>query len=80
MRRAHPESARAGRRGDEHGGGIAIFAGTARIDETAPPAAEVAAFTEKYRDGLAGLSMTAEQFYTEYSAVVRIRPDRLRGF
>ncbi|MFI6215381.1 TIGR03667 family PPOX class F420-dependent oxidoreductase [Nocardia brasiliensis] len=63
-----------------HGGDVVVFTGTARIDENAPSAAEVAAFTTKYRDGLADLSMSAEQFYAEYSAVVRIRPDRLRGF
>ncbi|MGW4842504.1 TIGR03667 family PPOX class F420-dependent oxidoreductase [Nocardia brasiliensis] len=63
-----------------HGGDVVVFTGTARIDETAPTAAEVAAYTAKYRAGLASLSLTAEQFYAEYSTVVRIQPDRLRGF
>lgn len=64
----------------EHGYEVAIFTGAARVDPETPSAEEIAAFTEKYTDGLAGLEMTAEQFYAEYSVVIRITPDRLRGF
>ncbi|MFI7671175.1 TIGR03667 family PPOX class F420-dependent oxidoreductase [Nocardia sp. NPDC049526] len=62
------------------GGDVVILTGAARIDEAGPTPAEVAAFTEKYTEGLASLSMTEEQFHAEYSVTVRITPDRLRGF
>ncbi|WP_084483946.1 TIGR03667 family PPOX class F420-dependent oxidoreductase [Nocardia anaemiae] len=62
------------------GGDVVILTGTARIDEAGPTSAEVAAFTEKYTEGLASISMTEEQFHAEYSVTLRITPDRLRGF
>ncbi|CAM4432619.1 TIGR03667 family PPOX class F420-dependent oxidoreductase [Nocardia ninae] len=64
----------------EWGGDVVVFTGTARIDDVAATPDEIATYTAKYTDGLKDISMTAEQFFTEYSAVVRIRPDRLRGF
>ncbi|MFI9506255.1 TIGR03667 family PPOX class F420-dependent oxidoreductase [Nocardia sp. NPDC052566] len=64
----------------EHGGEVAILTGTARIDENGASADEIAAYTEKYSRGMVDISMTAEQFYAEYSVAVRITPDRLRGF
>lgn len=62
------------------GGDVVIFTGTARIDDAPASPDEIATYTTKYTQGLKDISMTAEQFFTEYSAVVRIRPDRLRGF
>ncbi|MFI6171709.1 TIGR03667 family PPOX class F420-dependent oxidoreductase [Nocardia sp. NPDC051052] len=64
----------------EWGSAVAVFTGTARIDGTAPSADEIATYTAKYVDGLKDIKMTAEEFFAEYSTVVRIRPDRLRGF
>ncbi|WP_433195648.1 TIGR03667 family PPOX class F420-dependent oxidoreductase [Nocardia sp. CA-107356] len=62
------------------GGEVVVLTGTARIDESGATPAETAAFTEKYTEGLAAISMTEEQFHAEYSVTVRITPDRLRGF
>ncbi|MFI5720480.1 TIGR03667 family PPOX class F420-dependent oxidoreductase [Nocardia sp. NPDC051750] len=61
------------------GGDIVVFGGTARL-ELSPDPGEIAAYLEKYRTGLEGLSMTAEQFRAEYSVPIRVAPDRLRGF
>ncbi|WP_280420082.1 TIGR03667 family PPOX class F420-dependent oxidoreductase [Nocardia carnea] len=63
----------------ESGGDIVVFGGSARLELATDPD-EVAAYLEKYRDGLAGLSMTAEQFRAEYSVPIRVVPDRIRGF
>ncbi|MFG1794472.1 TIGR03667 family PPOX class F420-dependent oxidoreductase [Nocardia sp. NPDC049149] len=63
-----------------HGGDVVVLTGTARIDEAGASPDEIAAYTAKYARGLKSLSMTADQFYAEYSTVVRISPDRLRGF
>ncbi|MET8878503.1 TIGR03667 family PPOX class F420-dependent oxidoreductase [Nocardia sp. NPDC004604] len=64
----------------ESGGDVVVLTGTARIDESGATPAETAAFTEKYTEGLASISMTEDQFHAEYSVTVRITPDRLRGF
>lgn len=65
--------------GTASGGDIVVFGGTARL-ELGPDPDEIAAYLEKYRDGLAGLSMTADQFRADYSVPIRVIPDRLRGF
>ncbi|MGW0251025.1 TIGR03667 family PPOX class F420-dependent oxidoreductase [Nocardia goodfellowii] len=59
---------------------VAVLTGDARIDDTAPAAAELAAYAAKYADGLRSLGMTAEKFFTDYSVAIRVVPDRLRGF
>lgn len=64
----------------EWGSEVVVFTGTARIDEVAATPDEIATYTTKYADGLKDIELTAEQFFAEYSAIVRIRPDRLRGF
>ncbi|WP_159922752.1 MULTISPECIES: TIGR03667 family PPOX class F420-dependent oxidoreductase [Nocardia] len=62
------------------GGDVVVLTGAARVDEQRPGADEIAAFTTKYTDGLRSIDMTGEQFYAEYSVVLRVTPDRLRGF
>ncbi|WP_280239110.1 TIGR03667 family PPOX class F420-dependent oxidoreductase [Nocardia abscessus] len=64
----------------ETGGDVVVLTGTARVVEQRPSAAEIASFTTKYAEGLRSIEMTDEQFYAEYSVVVRVTPDRLRGF
>ncbi|MET7768737.1 TIGR03667 family PPOX class F420-dependent oxidoreductase [Nocardia sp. NPDC005366] len=64
----------------EHGDEVAVLTGTARIDSERPSDAEIAAYTTKYTEGMISISMTPEQFYAEYPVVIRITPDRLRGF
>ncbi|MBF6297709.1 TIGR03667 family PPOX class F420-dependent oxidoreductase [Nocardia amamiensis] len=62
------------------GGDVVVLTGAARVDEQRPGADEIAAFTAKYTDGLRSINLTDEQFYAEYSVVLRVTPDRLRGF
>ncbi|MEV6323080.1 TIGR03667 family PPOX class F420-dependent oxidoreductase [Nocardia sp. NPDC051787] len=62
------------------GGDVVVLTGVARVDEQRPGADEIAAFTTKYTDGLRSIDLTGEQFYAEYSVVLRVTPDRLRGF
>ncbi len=58
---------------------ILVFIGTASIDPDAPPAHKVRAYLRKYRQGIAGLSMTPEELSREYSAAIRVRPISVRG-
>jgi len=63
--------------GDKH---VIVFTGEASINPTEPPAYEVPAYFEKYKDGIAALDMTPEGFSRDYSVAIRIRPTELRGW
>ncbi|MGW6337268.1 TIGR03667 family PPOX class F420-dependent oxidoreductase [Nocardia rhamnosiphila] len=63
----------------ESGAEIVVFGGAAQL-EPSVDAEEIAAYLDKYESGLAGLSMTGDQFRAEYSVPLRVVPDRLRGF
>lgn len=62
------------------GGDVVIFEGEARHDPASASAAERPAYVEKYQDGFAGLNLTPEAFAAEYSAPIRVKLTRLRGF
>ncbi|TCM40191.1 TIGR03667 family PPOX class F420-dependent oxidoreductase [Kribbella sp. VKM Ac-2568] len=62
------------------GGGVGVFSGDAVIDDKPATDEELAAYASKYAEGLAGLNMTPEQFHRGYPVLVRITPDKLRGF
>ena len=64
---------------DGLGGDIMIFGGLAEIADDAPAADKAPEYLEKYADGLKRIGMSAEQFAREYSAVVRVKPLKLRG-
>jgi PPOX class probable F420-dependent enzyme len=63
--------------GDKH---VIIFIGEALIDTNIPPAYEVPSYFEKYKDGITALNMTPEDFSSEYSTAIRIRPTEVRGW
>jgi PPOX class probable F420-dependent enzyme len=63
--------------GDKH---VIVFTGEALIDMDCPPAHQVPAYLEKYKDGITALDMTPEQFSMEYSVAIRIRPAEVRGW
>ncbi|HEX6710899.1 MAG TPA: TIGR03667 family PPOX class F420-dependent oxidoreductase [Rubrobacter sp.] len=60
----------------EHGGDVIRLEGTARIVEDAPPASEVEACVEKYRESIARIGFDVEGFAREYSTAVRVTPER----
>ncbi|MFC8042722.1 TIGR03667 family PPOX class F420-dependent oxidoreductase [Nocardia sp. NPDC057353] len=62
------------------GGDVVVLTGTAHIEEVPPADAETDALLAKYREGLASLGISGEEFAATYSATIRIVPDRLRGF
>ena len=63
--------------GDHH---VIVFEGEASVDTNCPPAHEVPAYLEKYRQGIADLDMTPEGFSNEYSVALRIRATEIRGW
>jgi PPOX class probable F420-dependent enzyme len=65
--------------GDAHGGDIIVVTGTARIDESAPPADQNPPYVAKYTAGIAQINMTPETMARTYSTAIRITPDRIHG-
>lgn len=63
--------------GDQH---VMVFIGEAAIDSNSPPAHEISAYLQKYGSGIAGLSMTPEEFSREYAVAIRIVPTQMRGW
>ena len=59
---------------------VLVFIGKAEIDPEAPPAHKVRAYVKKYREGIAGLKMTPEEFAREYSVAIRVTPTSVRGW
>jgi hypothetical protein len=52
--------------------------GEALVDLTAPSAAAVPAYVEKYRHLMAESGWTPEKFSLDYPLPIRIRPTRIR--
>ena len=65
---------------DATGGDIVILTGEATIDPSPPSEAEMAAYMERYTEGVKALGWTWEQLTSEFSTVIRFRPSKLRGF
>jgi PPOX class probable F420-dependent enzyme len=63
--------------GEKH---VIIFLGEALIDSDSSPAHQVPAYLNKYKDGIAGLQMTPEEFSREYSVAIKIKPAEVRGW
>lgn len=65
--------------GNGRGGDIIVIAGLARITTQDPPADQVPAYVEKYKDFIARLFKTPEIFAGMYPVTLRITPSKVRG-
>jgi PPOX class probable F420-dependent enzyme len=65
---------------DTYGGQIGILTGTATIDANGPTADERAAYTQKYADGIQSIGLTPDSMLAKYSVLIRVTPEKLRGF
>ena len=63
--------------GDED---VIVYGGTAKIDESVPPAHKVRAYLKKYKASIEAMGATPEQFSQEYSVAIRVTPTSLRGW
>jgi len=59
---------------------VIVFTGSATVDDRVPAAHNNTAYLEKYRDGIAGLKMTPEEYGEKYSVAIRITPANVRGW
>jgi PPOX class probable F420-dependent enzyme len=65
--------------GNGSGGDIIVITGHGQISPTDPPADQLPAYVEKYRDFIARRYTTPENFASIYSVALRIHPTTLRG-
>jgi PPOX class probable F420-dependent enzyme len=63
---------------DEAGDRVAVFWGEAKLDPQAPPAKQVDAYLEKYRQGITDIGMDPDSFSQAYSLAIRVLPDKVR--
>ena len=64
---------------DVYGGSVAVFTGEAHLDPQPIRQAEMAAYLDKYREGIKMIGLTEEQMVREYSTVLRVRLTRVRA-
>lgn len=65
----------------EYGGdGVVVFSGTATIAADYMNDDEWGGFARKYAERFPNINMTADEFRGSFSQLVRIEPDKLRGF
>ncbi|MFC6157449.1 TIGR03667 family PPOX class F420-dependent oxidoreductase [Kribbella jiaozuonensis] len=62
------------------GGDVGVISGTAVIESAPISGDALTAYNAKYADDIAGLGMTPDQFHASYSVLIRITPEKLRGF
>jgi len=65
---------------DEDGGDVGVLIGEARLLEEAPPVTRLQAYLKKYAAGIQDIGLTPEAMQAEYSVVILITPEALRGF
>jgi PPOX class probable F420-dependent enzyme len=65
--------------GDGKGGDIVVLSGEARSSPQEPPADQVPAYVEKYREEIARLFGTPANFAAQYAVAMRITPEKVRG-
>jgi PPOX class probable F420-dependent enzyme len=65
--------------GNGQGGNIVVITGEVRISQDDPPADQLPAYVEKYRDFIARSFGTPEAFAAKYSVALRITPTKVRG-
>jgi PPOX class probable F420-dependent enzyme len=66
--------------GDEQGGNVVVFTGTAQIDNAAPMPDQNPAYLTKYRATMQQMGMTPEGFTQSYGVPIRVTPTHLRGY
>ncbi len=65
---------------DESGSEVVVFLCEAEVLPGNPDQAQIQAYTDKYRDGIASLGYTPEQMLASYNKALRMRPVRMYGF
>lgn len=62
------------------GGDVAVLTGAAEVVDDGPKVNEVDAYVTKYDEGFKHLGMTPEEMAASYSATIRVRIAKVRGW
>ncbi len=65
--------------GNGSGGDIIVITGQAQVSSADPPADQLPTYAEKYREFIARLYATPQNFAAVYSVALRIHPVAVRG-
>ena len=65
---------------DSYGDKVTVITGTAVIDRDGYTNDELSAYTAKYAEGMKSLGLTSESMVAQYSTVIRVTPEKLRGY
>ena len=65
---------------DSYGDKVTVITGTAVIDHDGYTGDELEAYTAKYAEGMKSLGLTPESMVAQYSEVIRVTPEKLRGY
>ncbi len=63
-----------------HGDAVAVFIGDARVSDAPVPEARVTEYLTKYAEGITSLNLTPETMFAQYSAVILVTPEKMRGW
>jgi PPOX class probable F420-dependent enzyme len=64
----------------DQGGDIAVITGSAVFDPGGPTDAERSDYQVKYAEGIKSIGLTPESMLQTYSELIRVTPEKLRGF
>jgi PPOX class probable F420-dependent enzyme len=64
----------------EDGDNVAVFIGEARVADGPAAESRVAAYMTKYAEGIKRLNTTPESLLAEFSAVILVTPEKVRGW
>jgi PPOX class probable F420-dependent enzyme len=64
---------------NEDGGDYFVVQGEAKVDRTLPTANKHPGYFGKYKDSIAEIGMTPEEFIEQFSVPIRVTPTHIRG-
>ena len=76
--RSHPQVALS-YTNSEDAGEFVVIMGEAKIDERAPRVNQMAAYLEKYAQGIKDIEMTPDSMAQTFTSAIRVTPTQVRG-
>lgn len=65
---------------DADGESVTVITGRISVDDSFPKVADNPTYIEKYAEGMAFINSSPEKMSAEYPVVMKIRPEKLRGW
>lgn len=65
---------------DAEGESVSVLTGRISVDDSFPKLIDNPAYIDKYREAIKRINTTPEQMSVEYPVVMKIKPEKLRGW